>query len=155
MLADDVYKSRLRSNIVALETWLAGLRDMAAIDVEGDDASWRAAVSPGLREACPFELVLRTDQKFDLSVGREAYEDLAVASLELLPPLLVAITQGRVVTRTWATAATATPVRIETIITPATGSPWIAARALRALASNDGGGLVMRDRHYVPYARGA
>ena len=72
MLADDVYKSRLRSNIVALETWLAGLRDMAAIDVEGDDASWRAAVSPGLREACPFELVLRTDQKFDLSVGREA-----------------------------------------------------------------------------------
>ena len=153
MLSDDVYKTRLRSTVAALEAWLAGLRAVTSAEIGGDEASWRAAVVPSVPEGCPFELVLRMDQRFDLSVGRETYEDQPVGSLDLFQPLLAAIAGGHVITRTWSTTATGSAVRVETIVSPANGPAWTGARHLmRALEADE---LIRHDRYYAPYARGA
>jgi hypothetical protein len=155
MLSDDVYKSRLRATIAAIESWLDGLRPWAAIEIARDEASWRAAVHPNVPEGCPFEVVLRADQRFDLSVDGEIHEDQTIDSLERIEPLLVAIAAGNVVTSSWATAATAMPVLVATRIFPADGHRWIRSRKIGTAGSDGETHLIRHDRHYVPYARGA
>lgn len=155
MLSDDVYKSRLRETIAALETWLDGLKAVAEVETARDAASWRAAVRPRATTACPFELVLRADQKFDIVVGPETYEDQPIETLEAIQPLLLAITRGELVTSMWKTSATATPVMVATRVMPGRGKRWFRSRTLRDIADTSNLLLIREDRHYAPYARGA
>jgi hypothetical protein len=155
MLSDDVFKTQLRATVTGLEVWLVTLRSFVAIDVTGDEATWRVSVVPQVPEACPFELVLRMDQHFDMAIGAEIYEDQPIETLAAFQPLLSAIADGRVVTRLLSTAATATVVRVETIVSPADGSVWTRARSVASVRAFASGDLVRHDRHYAPYARGA
>ncbi len=152
MLSDDVYRTRFRAVVGEIEAWLETLHLVARVEVGRDEASWRAAVEPHMREACPFELMLRVDQRFDLTVGSETYEDQVIASLDLFAPLLHSIVVGRVVTRQHTTIATGTLTKIETIIAPIDCQPWV---GVRQLISKPLQTVVHRDRHYVPYVRGA
>ncbi len=56
-------------------------------------------MTPAVSAACPFELMLRADQHFDIVVAGEMFEDQSVASLELFLPLVDAIAAGRVIQR--------------------------------------------------------
>ena len=152
MLSDDVYRTRFRACVSEIEAWLETLRSVARVEVGRDEASWRASVDPHVREACPFELMLRVDQHFDLTVGPETYEDQVISSLDHFAPLLRAIVAGRVITRQHITTATGTLTKIETIISPTDGAPWVGIRQLMPRLQD---GDVHRDQHYVPYARGA
>ena len=152
MLSDDVYRTRFRAVVSEIEAWLETLRPVALVEVGRDEASWRASVDPHVPEACPFELMLRVDQRFDLTVGPETYEDQVIASLDIFVPLLKAIVAGRVVTRQHTTTATGTLTKIETIISLNDSAPWVGVRPLIARPPEAG---VHRDQHYVPYARGA
>jgi hypothetical protein len=154
MLSDDAYKTKLRATIASLEAWFDDLRQVAAIETSGDEVSWGAVVNPHAAGSCAFELLLRTDQCFDLSVGRETYEDQPIENLATFQPLLAAIASGRVITRTWRTPATETTIRVETIIAPE-GNRWIGARNLLHLRTTSPDSLLKSDRHYAPYARAA
>ncbi|MEQ1712977.1 MAG: hypothetical protein ABL908_16460, partial [Hyphomicrobium sp.] len=153
MLSDDVYKTRLRETTAAIELWLSDLRPVAAIETARDEASWRVSVHPNVPDACPFELVLRADQQFDIAIGPETYEDLPVGSLDQMLPLLRAIADGGVITRYWTTAATGTLAKVETIV-GAAASAWRQERVIAPLRRIDAGDLIARDCCYAPYARG-
>lgn len=155
MLSDDVYKTRYRTTVAALEAWLDGLRPVAAIEIARDDGSWRVSVLPHSAEACPFEIVLRADQHFDIGIGPETYEDQPVETLDLFQPLLTAITRAEVVTSSWSTAATGALVMVATRVTPAQGKRWFRSRTIGSIGRAADTHLIREDHHYVPYARGA
>lgn len=155
MLSDDVYLANFRATVAELEAWAATLSDVAAIEIDREESCWRVAFVPHSPQACPFELMLRRDQRFDLTVGPETYEDQLIPSLNMFKPLLAAIVGGRVVTSTWLTAATGLRTATETHIAPQGRACWSAERRLLASKSDAGDGLLRRDHHYVPYSRGA
>ena len=99
--------------------------------------------------------MLRVDQKYDIGLAREVYEDLDVDSLDRFGPLLIAIANGEVVTSTWCAASTGAKVRVATIITPSDAPVWTGTRqVVRTRAASDDE-LIRHDHHFVPYARGA
>ena len=155
MLSDDVYITKFRATVADLEAWLKSLSAVAAIETHRDEATWRASVVPNVIQACPFELMLRLDQRFDLTVGPETYEDQAIANMEMFMPLLAAVANGRLVTSTWSTADTGMIAAIETKISPEGGIAWSSRRTIRTANSTDHDALIQRDHHYIAYARGA
>jgi hypothetical protein len=158
MLPDDTYRTGYQATIRTLEAWLATQADVAEVEVARDPNCWRARVTPHAANACPFELALRVDQHYDLSVGAEVYEDQPIDSLALFPELLAAIAAGRVISRRLATAATGTVQAIETIVTPGDGLEWSGRRTLAAgpaLSPVNDADMVATDRHYVAYSRAA
>lgn len=156
MLSDDVYITRFRATVASLEAWLQTFGHVAHTEIGRDEASWRMTLTPNVAGACPCELMLRVDQCFDLMVGHELYEDQPIEALEAFQPLLAAIVEGRVVTRTLSTIATGMPVKVQTIVSPDGNSPWTGSWALALPGVTDNPDqLVQRDQHYLPYARGA
>ncbi len=152
MLPDDTYRTSYQATIRALELWLTTQQTVADVEVSRADGSWRARVTPHAANACPFELALRTDQHYDLSIGTEIYEDQPIDSLSLFPDLLEAISAGRVISRQLASAATGTVQAIETIVTPGDGTEWSGRRTFGRAPAAD---VVVSDRHYVAYSRAA
>jgi hypothetical protein len=152
MLSDDTYRTSYQATIRTLEMWLTTQQTVAEVEVSRADGSWRARVTPHAANACPFELALRTDQHYDLSIGTETYEDQPIDSLSLFPDLLEGIAAGRVISRRLASAATGTVQAIETIVTPGEGVEWSGRRTFTCAAAAD---VVVFDRHYVAYSRAA
>ena len=152
MLPDDTYRTSYQATIRTLEMWLATQQRVADVEVARAVGSWRARVTPHAANACPFELALRTDQHYDLSVGSETYEDQPIDSLNLFPDLLAAIAAGHVISRCIASAATGSVQAIETIVTPGEGVEWSGRRTFTRPPTTD---VVVQDRHYVAYSRAA
>jgi hypothetical protein len=152
MLPSDTYRTNYQATIRTLELWLTTQQGVADVEVGRADGSWRARVTPHAVNACPFELALRTDQHYDLSIGTETYEDQLIDSLSLFPDLLEAIAAGRVISRRLSSAATGTVQAIETIVSPGDGTEWSGRRTFVSKAATD---LVASDRHYVAYSRAA
>lgn len=151
MRASDAFRNELHAAIAALRAWAQGLADVADIaETEADDY-WRLALRPHAATACPVELVVYADQRYDIAIGGEVWEDNTLGAASELLPLLAAISEGRVVTRTWETLATGAPFEVESIVE--TGErPWRAARtnpALARIVSRED--CVARTRHYAPY----
>ncbi|MFM9939112.1 MAG: hypothetical protein ACKVP7_06415 [Hyphomicrobiaceae bacterium] len=153
MRADDVFRAELHDTIRALRAWAESLSDVATVDLSEADRHWRLRLVPHEAAACPVEVILYSDQRFDLAVGPETYEGLAALALSRFAPLLDAITQGRVVTRTWSTLATGAHLATATIVEAADG-PWQHERETAAIArAADRDACSVRDRHYAPYRR--
>lgn len=157
MLSDDIFKSRLRSTIAAIEAWAQSLAGVAAVETERDDVTWRIAIRPHAPQACPLELSLRTDQRFDFVVGPETYEDEPIESLDAFLPMLQAIAAGRVLTRRRTTAATGLPVDVSTVLMAADDAApfWQRSRSTLVARPLRMGDVLVDDEHYAPYARGA
>ena len=158
MLSDDVYRAQSGATIAELEAWLHSLRAVAHVDIGSDAASWRAAVTPRAAEACPVELVLRQDQRFDIAIAGENHEEQPVESFGLFLPLLHAVAAGDVIVRSLRTGATGAQLDVETIVgrDATTPLPWRRKRILaagRRLAGDRE--AVSSERHFAPYARGA
>lgn len=155
MLPDDVFRTRLEATAADLALWAESVHDAADVVVSDGPGFWRLAVTPHVAGACPFELLLRADQKMDMTVAGETYEDRPVPPLDRLPVFVRAIEEGRVVERHWQSLDTGTPAVVETIVSPATGEAWrdehllVSERPATAPAPR----LCKRDRHFLPYRR--
>lgn len=153
MLPSDTYRARLHETIAALRYWVPALRHVADVEDVETEAYWRLAVRPRIAEACPFELILHSDQHYDLLIGNEIFERQPVESLAAFQPLLEAIADGRVITRSWRTVATSMLAAVETIVMPAGGAAWRRIRRIASLAHVPLEDCQAIDRHYVRFAR--
>lgn len=153
MRANDAFRNELHSTIRGLRTWADSLNGVAEVDISEADDHWRLNLVPHGTAACPVELVLYSDQRYDCAIGSETYEDQPATDLASLLPLLQAIVDGRLVTRSWTTVATGAHLATATIVnTP--GGPWMREHVnatLERIADRDA--AAVRDRHYAPYAR--
>jgi hypothetical protein len=153
MLADDIFRPRLQESIAALEEWAKQIGPYAQVERSEDGTNWRIRLVPPVCNACPCELILRRDQRFDISLGEETYEDVPIGSLDLFLPLLQAVVAGNVVTRRWVSSTTGLEYNVETIVMLPDGASWSADRrsplAPQPLEIN----LECDARHYVPYFR--
>ena len=95
MLPDDVFRERLEKTLVDLETWAEETRGGADIAISASDRYWRMAVRPFFPGTCPFELLIKASQTFDLVLDREAYENKPIQRFDLFLNLAKAIAAGR------------------------------------------------------------
>jgi hypothetical protein len=151
MLSDDTYRTRLAAAVRDLEAWAAETAGDARIERFATPQGWRMVVAPDAPNACPFELLIRRDQRYDLAIAAETYEDQAIESLDFFRPLVEAIAAGRVIVRRRHSAATSTLLSIETLITFADGSLWRGVRESE-LGHPESESIVC-DHHFVPYRR--
>lgn len=149
---DDVYRRRLGETIKALETWAAAERDVANVALATTSAYWKLTVEPIIAGGCPFELMLRGDQRFNASIGPEAYEDRPVESFELFPRMVRAIASGKVERIEVRNALTGAIHSIEMLIRLDDGGSWIGQRHLAA-TPNAGDSVERRTFPFLPYRR--
>jgi hypothetical protein len=154
MLPDDAIRSRLQATVEQLRYWVPTIADIVRASESEVPGRWTLSIVPKVEGACPVAITLRDNQHFDLAIAGEVYEDRAIASLDLILPLLQSITEGRVVQRCWMSRATGAHRATETIVTLADGSVWRDGRTIGAVAE-----AILReaterhDRHFLPYRR--
>jgi len=154
MLSDDIYRSRMQATVASLRYWAPSIKDVAVVEDAESADYWRMTVSPIIANACPFELMLRADQRHDWMIAGEPYEDRDIVSLELFLPLVEAITEGRVVKREWTRRATGVVHTVETLIALPGGRIWQDRRDNGHAPPTSNDAEVLRtDRHFVPYRR--
>lgn len=179
MLSDDVYRSKIDAALVGIRHAVDELRDVAEIDARYDRSHFALALSPRMRGACPLELMVRGDQRYDLQIGSESYEDCDVVSFADFEALIRAVAAGRVVTRHYFSAAVGSLRSVETVVWFADGRDWrkrhrlapevgfdpsaialvgadrVLERNLRAGADLEDGedGILVKDRTFLPYRR--
>ncbi len=116
MSSDDTFRRQLKHVIAALETWAKEMAPWAKIELGPIDGAWRISAVPHAPTACPFEIILRPDRKFDIIVGGEIYEDQPFDALTDIPQMVRSISNGRVLIRRWRGQATGILYSTETLI---------------------------------------
>lgn len=154
MLSDDVFRSRLEATVASLSYWVPTIKNAARIATSDDATAWCMQVSPHLRPACPLEIKIRSDQKFDIKIGGETFTGLPLDSFEIFLPIAEAVAEGRVVRRAWLTPSTGAEHTVETIVVLPGGKTWRAERVnepiARLLPRED---CISEDRTFPPYHR--
>ncbi len=116
MASDDTFRKQLQHVISALETWAKEMEPWAEIELGPVGDAWRISAVPHAETACPFEIILRPDRKFDMTVGGETYEDLPLDALTDIPQIVRAIANGRILVRRWTSRFTGLEYGVETIV---------------------------------------
>jgi hypothetical protein len=160
MISDDTYRASLQQTIAAIKAWTGFVADVARVEEGEIPGAWRLALTPHSARACPIEIVLRSDQRCDLRIGGETYEDLALTSqdrstsLDMMLPLLEAVADGNVLTRYISSAGTGLLCSVASIVT------FLDGRTIEhehTPAHLNGaavvGAIETRDVHYLPYRR--
>ena len=154
MLSDDVYRTKLRATVKDLERAVAPLAAVAHVEITQTPDYARLSLIPFAAGACPVEIMLRSDQCFDIAVASEFYEDCRIDRLDLFAPLLLAISGGQVIQRHHLSAATGTERSIETIVTLPDGTLWqngyVHERIANAIDADE---TLLRDRRFLAYRR--
>jgi hypothetical protein len=154
MLPDDVFRTQLQTTITVLKYWAPSVADTARIEETETGGYWKMAVVPHLAHACPFELILHFDQRYDLAVGAETYESLPIESFDIFLPFVEAIARGDIVQRQWISRLTGLERSVETLVTLAGGGIWREARGeVHGMPSLDDDGTELRERRFLPYRR--
>lgn len=154
MLPDDVFRSRMQTTITALQYWAPSIADAAQVEETETGSFWKITVTPGLPNACPFELIVHFDQRYDLAIGSETYEGLPIESFDMFLPFVEAVADGNVVQRRRLSRLTGLERSVETLVTLANGSTWREVRGERQMVpSLDDDGTELRERRYLPYRR--
>jgi hypothetical protein len=149
MLPDDVFRERLEQTLVQIEERVSRMRASAAVDVAATPRYWRLAVQPFFRAACPFELIVKSDQKFSLKLGGEAFEDRQIDRFELFPHLVRAIEEGQVEKISKYNALTEALVGIEIRVRLEPGWDWLGERRIAPATSAE----EWRTHRYLAYRR--
>lgn len=160
MISDDTYRAKLQQTIAAIKAWTGFVADVARVE-EGDiPGAWRLALTPRAGRACPIEILLRNDQKCDVRIGGETYEDLALTSqdrstsLDMMLPLLEAVVDGNVLTRHISSAGTGLLCSVVSIVTFQDGTKIEHAHTQARLnGAAVPSAVEIRDIHYLPYRR--
>jgi len=149
MLSNDVFRDRLEQTLVDLESWAAGMADCAEVGIAASDRYWRMVVVPNVDLACPFELMIKSDQKFGLKLAAETYEDRPIERFDLFPALVRAIEAGHVDKIEIFNAMTDRLVGIAMRVGLKPGWDWIADRRIAPPTSAE----EWRTRRFLPYRR--
>lgn len=154
MLPHDVFRARLDQTIASISYWVPSIADVADVEQVHDESYWRLKVTPKVANACAFELVLRNDQKFDLMIAGEVYEDRPIEVVEAFLPLVDAVARGNVEQHHWTSTATGTERGLETRVTLADGRIWRDGRPAEFLArAAHTDGTELQVRRFLPYRR--
>ena len=153
MFSDDVYRNRLSTVIETLEAWAREHRDVTNAETSANASHWKLLVAPHVAGACPFALMLRADQKFDVQIADEIYEDKPVDTFEFFPMLVRAIAGGNVERVAISSALTGALEAIETRVTLEDGWAWIGERRLGRTARRTDGAQQLRAHRFLPYRR--
>lgn len=154
MLSDDVYRAQLEATIAALRYWVPQIADVARIEETDAPEYWKLTVTPHVANACPFELMLRADQKHDLMIASEAFEDRDTKDLNLFLPLVEAIASGNVVQRLTSSQMTGVLQAIETLVLMPKARTWRETRTIDGgmpLPEGDAGEIQIK--HFLAYRR--
>lgn len=151
MLSDDVFRARLQTTIASLRYWVPQIADAACIEESEGPGYWKITITPKVRGACPFELMLRESQHFDLVLADETYEDRPIETLDLFLPLVEGIAGGRVVQRRFVSAMTGRERDVESVVDTGGGKQWRDRRV--SAAAVDAEGIEQHDVHFLPYHR--
>ncbi|MGZ5823953.1 MAG: hypothetical protein ACXWJ2_08430, partial [Hyphomicrobium sp.] len=145
---------RLQSTITALCYWAPSIADAAHIEEAETGSYWKIKVAPTLPQACPFELILHFDQRYDLAVADENYESLPIESFDIFVPFVEAIADGSIVQRRWVSRLTGLERSVETLVTLPGGGIWREARGEpHLMPSLEDDGTELRERRFLPYRR--
>lgn len=149
MLPDDVFRAHLEHTLVAIEAWAGKTRDCAAIDIIASQKYWRMVVLPYVPMACPFELMLKSEQKFSLKLAGETYENRPVEHFDLFPALAHAVEAGHVERIEMLSAATDALVGIAMRVELAPGWDWMGERRIAPPVESE----ECRTHRFLPYRR--
>jgi hypothetical protein len=130
MLPDDVFRERLEKTLIELETWAGETRGSADITITASDRYWRMVVRPFFPGACPFELLIKANQTFDLVLDHETYEDKPIQRFDLFLILAKAIAEGRVERIETRNALTGILTNVAMRVELAPGWDWIGSRTV-------------------------
>jgi hypothetical protein len=154
MLPDDLFRSRLQTTITALEYWAPSIADSARVEENETGNYWKLSVAPKLANACPLELILHFDQRYDVAVGGESYESLPIESFDIFMPFVEAVADGRVVQRRWVSRLTGLERSVETLVTLSGGGIWRETRGTSTpLPPLDDDGTELKEKSFLPYRR--
>ncbi len=154
MLPEDVFRPQLQSTITALRYWVPSISDTARVELDEAPDYWRMTVRPLLAKACPFELILRADQHYDICIGEECYEDRPLAFFGDFLPLAEAIAEGDVVQRHWLSRNTGAVRSVETVVSFENGRIWKDAHGdVLDMPPLDDDGTELRESRFLPYRR--
>jgi hypothetical protein len=154
MLPDDLFRSRLQTTITALKYWAPSIADSARVEENETGNYWKLSVVPRLANACPLEIILHFDQRYDLAVGGETYESLPIESFDIFMPFVEAVADGRVVQRRWVSRLTGLERSVETLVTLAGGGIWRETRGTSTpLPPLDDDGTELKEKSFLPYRR--
>ena len=152
MLPEDTYRKQRNSFIAGLEAWAREMADCAEISHGPVGDAWRISAEPAAATACPFEFVLRADQKCDAQIGGQMYEDLSFDNLDL-PRIVQAISDGRVTIRHWESTVTGLAYSIETVIDLGGGDRWHVQSMISKTWPTEDEELMARLVAFAPYRR--
>lgn len=151
MIPDDQYRLEREQAIGSLEAWADSISDVADVEYGEDDAVWRLVVTPHADTACAFELGIRSDQFYDISLAGRFYEDIPVTRMTLFIDLVQAIADGRVIRRHFARAATGLETAAALSILFSSGEIWAQITHLAQPCRHDPEASIAREFHYLPY----
>ena len=112
-MSDDVYRTSLAPAMAKVRARAESFSDVAEIGYWEAPEFVRVCVLPQAHGACPFDLMVRANQKYDVQIGEEFYEDCPVTHLSLFDDLLAALAEGRLVQRRHVSVATGCAWAIE------------------------------------------
>ncbi len=153
MSADTPSRSRLHATVESLRYWVPTIADVARTRENETETAWTLSIVPTVAGACPVSLTLRDDHHFDICIAGESYDGRGASSLDLMLPLLEAITAGRVLQRHWISRSTGACRDVESIVRLADGSEWRDGHASNFAEAVPLDGTERRDRHFLPYRR--
>ncbi len=153
MLSDDVFQAALMQTMASLRAWSGFVADVADIEDAEIGESWHFALTPHMPGACPVDLVIRSDQRFDLGLDGESYEDRPIEALDLFPRLIEAVADGRVIRRYAVSRATGLLQTVSTLVPLGDGNAFEADRPIAGAPALADPPLEWRNVHYLPYRR--
>lgn len=154
MLPDDVYRSRMAATFAEVQRVVRALSDVAIVSARDETSRHRLTLQPSARGACPIELMVRIDQRYDIEIGSEFYEDCEVAEFSDFAALVQAVAEGDVVTRHTFSAATGSLRSVETVVRLPGGRRWSLGHVIAPGGSSaDDADTIVKDRTFLPYRR--
>jgi hypothetical protein len=154
MQPDDVFHRHIAEATADLAQWGKEMAPFAEIVVTGKPAYWAMTVKPRITGACPFELLLRSDQFYDIVIAREVYEDRPIEDAGIFPILVRSIACGDVERRLVSSCLTGMLQSIETLVVLGDGLQWSANRDIIKPAARAPEDLTeIKTLRFVPYCR--
>jgi hypothetical protein len=154
MKPDDVFRTQLQTTITTLRYWAPLIADAARVEEKQNADFFKIALTPFIASGCPFELILRNDQKYDLAIAGETYEDRRMPSLDRFLPFVEAITDGTVVRRRYVSRLTGLNRATETLVMLADGYLWREGRgSVGEVSSLDDEEAEFIEHRFLPYRR--
>ena len=153
MYPDDVYRTRLSGAIAELQDWGTRFKDAGRIETRDGSGFWRMVARPATPGTCPMTLVLRADQKFDIALAEERFEDQQVEDFGLFSALAEAVALGHVEQLISQCAVTGMGRDIETRVLLADGRVWSRRRALSKASPTQAADVTVRTTRFLPYRR--